>query len=156
SSRAGHERKAGHSIRPRPRIRVARNADARSIWATSNATWRDASASGMSQECVDEAFTSGAGAVLALVVLPELRVQGLDRPPPGLVLAVPRHGVREPLREIGARPPPERRQLRGVERVAPIVPLTIRDRLDERRGLADQMQDAMREVDVLHLVAAAD
>src|SRR5215471_12771732 len=95
-------------------------------------------------------------AVLFLVVLPERRILILDRPPPGLVLAVPLHRAREPLLELLARRPAERFELLRAQRVAAVVPGAVGDRLDERRGLADELEDPVREIDVLHLIAAAD
>src|SRR6185503_1830482 len=100
--------------------------------------------------------TRSAAAVLALVVLAELGVLVLDRPPPPLVVAVPRDSFREALFERLPRPPAERLQLRGVERVAAIVAGTIGHRLDQRVGLADERQDPVRQVHVLDVVAAAD
>src|SRR5262245_22912985 len=46
------------------------------------------------------AAARSAVAVLFLVVLPERRILILDRPPPGLVLAVPLHRAGEPLLEV--------------------------------------------------------
>src|SRR4051812_50218145 len=56
--------------------------------------------------------------VLALVVLAELGIFVLDRTPPALVVAVPLHRLGEPLLERLERAPPERLELRGIERVA--------------------------------------
>src|SRR5262249_1941526 len=97
-----------------------------------------------------------AAAVPFLAVPPEGRILILDRPPPRLVLPVPADGGREPGVEVLARRPAERRQLRRVERVAPIVARAIRHRCDERRRPPDERQNPVREIDVLHLVAAAD
>ena len=54
----------------------------------------------------------------------------------------------------GAQPRPL--QLDGVERVAAIVPLPVGDVADQGFGLARQLEDATREIDVAHVVAAAD
>src|SRR5260221_7735663 len=99
---------------------------------------------------------SGAVAVLRLVILAELRVAVLDRPPPPLVLLVPGDGVGEPLLEAVLRPPPEGLELRRVERIPPVVAGPVRDGRDQGRRLAAELQEAMREVQVLDLVAAAD
>ena len=99
---------------------------------------------------------SGSVAVLTLVVLAEFRVFVLDRPPPALVLPVPRDRLGEPLVEGRARPPPDGLELRRVERVAPIVARSIGHGPDQARGLAHELQDPAGQVGVLHLVAAAD
>src|ERR1051325_1429115 len=100
--------------------------------------------------------TRSAAAVLALVVLAELGVLVLDRPPPPLVVAVPPDGFCEAVVERLARPPAQRPQLPGVERIAAIVAGTVGHRLDQRVGLADERQDPVRQVHVLDVVAAAD
>src|SRR6266567_3080779 len=99
---------------------------------------------------------SGAGAVLALVILAELGILVLDRTPPPLVLAVPRHRFGESPIEGHFRSPADGLELRGVERIPSIVPGPVCHRPDERRGLAEQVEDAVREIDISNLIAAAD
>ena len=93
---------------------------------------------------------------LFLVVPAERRIFVLDRPPPALVVAVPLHGLRETVFEPLAGLPAQRLELAGVERVAAIVALPVRDRLNQRDGLAGQLENAVGEVDVLDLVATPD
>ena len=87
---------------------------------------------------------SGTVAVLVLVVLLEGGVLVLDGPPPRLVVEIPPHGLGEPLLEVGPWTPAERRDLRRVERVPAIVPRPIRHGSDERRGLAEEVEDPVR------------
>src|SRR6187455_2183718 len=94
--------------------------------------------------------------VLRLVVGLERGVLFPDRAPPPLVLPVPGDRLGQALLEVVLRAPAEPLQLRGVERVAAIVAGPIADRLDQRRGPSDEIEQPVGEVDVLHLVAAAD
>src|SRR3954469_9137446 len=94
--------------------------------------------------------------VLRLVVRPERGVVLLDRPPPPLVLAVPVDHLAQADLELDLWRPAETAQLRRIEAVPTIVPGSIGDRLDQRQRLAELRQDAMREVHVHHVVAAAD
>src|SRR5207247_409648 len=93
-------------------------------------------------------------AVLALV--PRAELARLQRPPPGLVLAVPAHRRLQRGGERIARRPAELPDLRGIHRVATVVARAVGDRPDERVRLAGESQDLPGEGDVLHLVAAAD
>src|SRR5579862_2322548 len=94
--------------------------------------------------------------VLSLVVRLELRVLLFDRTPPPLVAAVPVDRAEQAGVERFLRCPSECAKLRRVEAVPAVVAGTIRHRLDERRRLAELLEDPVREVDVHHVVAAAD
>src|SRR6185503_2148606 len=100
--------------------------------------------------------TSSALAVMALIVLAEGGVRLLERPPPCLVLAVPRDRPGQTLRERHLRLPAHLAQLPAVEAVPPVVAGTVRHALDEALRLPHQGQDAPSELDVGHFVAAAD
>src|SRR5688572_6396187 len=84
------------------------------------------------------------------------RVALLDRPPPPFVGLIPGHGLLQALLEVDLWRPAHRAQLGAAEAVAAIVALAILDRLDQLGPLAGELQHLVREVDVLHLVAAAD
>src|SRR5690606_19745156 len=92
--------------------------------------------------------------VLALVVLAVLA--GADRLPPPGVVAVPLHRPLEPLVEADARPPAERLDLVGAQRVAEVVARAVADVLDERLVGADELDDPPHDLDVLLLVRPAD
>src|SRR5206468_2775226 len=92
--------------------------------------------------------------VLPAVVPQELA--GLDRLPPVPVVAVPRDGLRQPVREVSLRRPPEPAQLRRVDRVAAVVTRTIGDVADERLVGPGQLEDPRGQLPVLDLLAAAD
>src|SRR4051812_15209342 len=94
--------------------------------------------------------------VLRLVVLAEHGILLLDRPPPPLVGLVPGDGLFEPAIELRLGRPAEAVEPRRVERVAAVMAQAVRDRPDERRGSIEQCEDAVREIYVLDLVAAAD
>src|SRR5262249_9802802 len=99
------------------------------------------------------------GQAVAVLRAVELAIRGvlfLDRPPPVLVLAVPRYGLGEAAVERGLRPESQRRELTRVERVAPVVPGPVvheADRPCRPRALA---QPPFRDLDVPRLVASAD
>src|SRR5215470_8809368 len=95
-------------------------------------------------------------AILVLLAIPGLELAGLQRPPPGLVLAEPRHRRLEGLAEGVLRRPPELSHLLGVDRVAAIVTRPVLHRADQRLRLPGQTQDLPGEDDVLDLMAAAD
>ena len=96
-------------------------------------------------------------AVLRLVVGLEGGVLFLDRAPPPLVLAVPGDRLRRrPSSKSCDRRPAQRLQLRGVERIAAIVARADPRPAGSASGPADELEQAVGEVDVLHLVAAAD
>src|SRR6185369_6929369 len=88
---------------------------------------------------------SSALAVVAPVVLAEGGVRLLERPPPRLVLAVPRDRPRQAVRERHLRLPAHLAELPAVEAVAPVVAGTVRHALDEALRLADEGQDATGE-----------
>src|SRR5206468_12893814 len=90
--------------------------------------------------------------VLRVVVAPVLA--RLDRLPPGAVVAVPLDGLREAFLEAPLGLPAELAQLRGVERVAAIVPGAILDVADQRGVGARELEDALGDVQVLALLAA--
>ena len=92
--------------------------------------------------------------VLLLVV--RAVVAGLDRLPPVAVVAVPGDRLGQAVRERARRRPAERPELRGVQRVAAIVPGAVLDVTDERLVGAGQLEDRPRQVAVLDLLAAAD
>src|SRR5579864_864897 len=94
--------------------------------------------------------------VLLLVVLAERGILVFDGPPPPLVVAIPRDRSGEAVVKLLPGRPAEPPQLGRIERVAPVVPGPIGDRADEGRRAPGQLEDAMGEVDVAHLVAAAD
>ena len=76
--------------------------------------------------------------VLAFVV--GVPVAGLRRPPPRLVGLEPVDGRREAVGEGGPVLPAERRQLRAVEGVAPVVAGPVRDAPDQRPRLAEPLE----------------
>src|SRR6266446_6061538 len=95
-------------------------------------------------------------AVLVLPAVPVAELSGLQRPPPGLVLAIPRHGRLQRLAERMLGRPAELSHLLRVERVAAVVARPVLHGPDQRLRLAGQAQDIAGEDDVLDLVAAAD
>src|SRR6185369_13513209 len=82
--------------------------------------------------------------VVPLVPRLELRIALFDRPPPARVLDVPANGLGEPGVELVRRREAERAELRGRERVASIVAGTVRDGADQRLGLSEELEDALR------------
>src|ERR1043165_637436 len=92
--------------------------------------------------------------ILLLVILPKRSV--LDRPPPRLVLAIPRDRAAECLAEVSVALEAEALELGRVERVAAVVALAVGHALDQRLRLAEELEDFSRDLAVLALVAAAD
>src|SRR5581483_8322347 len=91
--------------------------------------------------------------VLALVVLAILA--GLDRLPPVAAGAVPVDRLRQAgLAERVPRRPSDRAQLGVVERVAAVVTGAVLDVADQARVGARQLDDPVRDLDVLELLAA--
>src|SRR5215207_1360009 len=88
-----------------------------------------------------------AAAVLRFVIRLEGRIALLDRPPPPLVLAIPRDRFCQTLvkRHLGL--PAQGAELAGVERVAAIMSLPVLDGRDERCWFAHELQDAMRQIE---------
>ena len=87
------------------------------------------------------------------------RLRGvLVRPPPVLVVAVPRDGLREPVAEVGVLRGPVGLgpQLRGVDGVAQVVARPVVDVLEPVRGLARQLQQQRDDVPVVALAVGAD
>src|SRR5947207_7449101 len=93
-------------------------------------------------------------AVLALVVLAELA--RLDRLPPGAVVAVPVDRALHALVEADPRRPAEAAHARRVEGITPVVPGPVVDAPQQRPVGPGQLEDRLRDLDVLALVAAAD
>src|SRR5262249_33659990 len=87
-----------------------------------------------------------AAPVHALVVV-AIRA-ALHRLPPGPMVTVPGHRVGETFLDRAARPPAGGAQAAGVERVAAIVPRTIRDVAHQLRGPAGERQDLVGDVPV--------
>src|SRR5207249_2820947 len=84
-------------------------------------------------------------------------LSALDGTPPGFVGPIPLDGrVQALLEGVRRRPARLAAQLRGIERVAEVVPGTVGDRPDERLGLAHAAEDLAREVAVRALVVGAD
>src|SRR5262245_24539673 len=94
--------------------------------------------------------------VRILPLIPGAELARLQRTPPRLVLAIPAHGRLERGRERMPRRPAEPADLRRIHRVPAIVAGSIGHGPDERRGLAGEAEDLMREHDVLDLVAPTD
>src|SRR5438876_2519844 len=101
-----------------------------------------------------ERLLGSAVAVLLFVVRAEL--PGLERPPPRLVLAIPRDRRPERLPEPVTRRPAELAHRLRLARVAPVVAGPVLHRLDQRLGFPGELEDLPREDDVLDLVAAPD
>src|SRR5262245_30769311 len=99
---------------------------------------------------------SGRSAVTVLLLVVRAEFARLERPPPGLVLAIPPDGQRERVGERVLRRPAELTHLGRLKRVAPVVAGPVLHGTDERLGLAGELQDAAGEIDVLDLGAAAD
>src|SRR4029434_5128016 len=94
--------------------------------------------------------------VLSLVVRLERGIALLDRTPPPFVLSIPRDRVLQPGLEWHLGCPADAAQFRRIETIAPVVPRPIGDRLDQRSWFAEPFEDAVGEVDVHDIVAAAD
>src|SRR5439155_20744493 len=92
--------------------------------------------------------------VVAAVVLAEGGAVLLQGTPPGLVRAVPLDGRPQTLLEGHPRRPAQGPQPRAVEAVAAVVAGAVRHPAEGRLRLAEQAQDAPRQIDVGHLVAA--
>src|SRR5262245_24619274 len=97
-----------------------------------------------------------ARAVLRLHVRLVRRVLFLDGAPPPLVVAIPLDGLPQSLLERHLWGPAGRAQLARVEAVAPVVPGPVGHWLDERAWLAQAVENAVRQLDVHDVVAAAD
>src|SRR5262249_157756 len=93
-------------------------------------------------------------AVLPLVVLPVFA--RLDPRPPGPLLAVPGDGLPQAVLEGGPGLPAEGGELRAVERVAAVVAGAVVHAAEEGGVGRGELEDALRDLDVLVLVAAAD
>src|SRR5262249_26264752 len=99
------------------------------------------------------------GQAVAVLRAVELAIRGvlfLDRPPPVLVLAVPRHGLGEAAVERGLRPNPRRRELPRGERVARVVPGPAAHEADQALRPRELAQAPLGDLDVLRLVPSAD
>src|SRR4051812_12584751 len=83
------------------------------------------------------------GVVLRVVLLVVLA--GFDLAPPGGLFGVPVDGGFQPIPEAPLRLPAELEQFLRVDPVPPIVRWTVDDVLDQRLGLAQQLQNAARK-----------
>src|SRR5581483_10113755 len=90
--------------------------------------------------------------VLLPVVLAVLA--GLDRLPPRAVVAIPLDGLGQAVVERAPRRPAERPQLGVVQRVAAVVTRAGVDVADEARVGAGQLEDPLRDREVLVLLPA--
>src|SRR5919204_175352 len=119
----------------------------------SGAATNSAAATARRRRRVMEAPVSTVG---VLPLIPGAEFAGLQRAPPGLVLAVPAHGRFERGGERMARGPAELSHLRRIDRIASIVTRTVGDAPDQGLRPAREAQDLVRQHDVFDLVTAAD
>src|SRR5687768_13533148 len=95
-------------------------------------------------------------AVTVLTLVPRAELAGLQRAPPGFVLAIPADGRLQCGCEAMRRRPAQPLDLCAVDGVAAVVAGTVGHALDQRLRLARESQDLACEHDVLDLVTAAD